>query len=100
MSQVTEVQPEPDWADDEAESDTFPEMDIMDDDIAIEDLDESTDLQELSEPAQETVPLWRLIEMSREERLLKMELADFEDYEGFDGFTEFDNAGEDYAGAY
>ncbi|MGH8223786.1 MAG: hypothetical protein ACREQZ_12515 [Woeseiaceae bacterium] len=27
------------------------------------------------------VPLWRLIEMSREDRYLKMELADFEDYD-------------------
>jgi hypothetical protein len=28
--------------------------------------------------------LWRLIEMSREDRSLKMELADFDDYDSFD----------------
>ena len=31
------------------------------------------------------VPLWRLIEMSQEDRSLRMELADFEDYDDFDG---------------
>jgi hypothetical protein len=30
------------------------------------------------------VPVWRLIEMSRENRHLKMELADFEDYDDFE----------------
>lgn len=30
------------------------------------------------------VPLWRLIEMSRENRHLQMELADFEDYDDFE----------------
>ena len=98
MSQVTDTQPETAWVDDEA--DTYPEMDLMDEDLEIDDLDESEDLQEISEPTQESVPLWRLIEMSREDRLLKAELADFDDYDGYDGFNEFDNTGEEYAGVY
>jgi hypothetical protein len=98
MGQVTETQPDPAWVDDEA--DAYPEMDIMDEDLEIEDLDESEDLQELPEPTQESVPLWRLIEMSREDRLLKRELADFTEYEGFDSFSDFDNTGDEYAEAY
>lgn len=34
--------------------------------------------------AADRVPVWRLIEMSRENRHLKMELADFEDYDEFE----------------
>lgn len=40
------------------------------------------------------VPVWRLIEMSREDRYLARELADFEDYDDFD--THID----DCAGSY
>jgi hypothetical protein len=36
------------------------------------------------ESAADRVPVWRLIEMSRENRHLKMELADFEDYDDFE----------------
>lgn len=34
--------------------------------------------------AADRVPVWRLIEMSRENRHLKEELADFEDYDDFE----------------
>jgi hypothetical protein len=37
-----------------------------------------------AEAAADRVPVWRLIEMSRENRHLKMELADFEDYDDFE----------------
>ena len=34
--------------------------------------------------AADRIPVWRLIEMSRENRHLKAELADFEDYDDFE----------------
>ncbi|HEX9851400.1 MAG TPA: hypothetical protein VGA68_00225, partial [Woeseiaceae bacterium] len=37
-----------------------------------------------AEAAADRVPVWRRIEMSRENRHLKMELADFEDYDDFE----------------
>lgn len=56
--------------------------------------DEPADDGEAGDRAARTgaVPVWRLIEMSRENRRLKEELADFEDYDCCDGI------GEDYAG--
>jgi hypothetical protein len=37
-----------------------------------------------AQAAADRVPVWRLIEMSRENRHLQMELADFEDYDDFE----------------
>jgi len=78
----------------------------MDEDLEMDDLDEAEiededeDLQELSKPAQVSIPRWRLIEMSREDRLLKLQLADFDDSDGSDSFTEFESAGDEHAEAY
>lgn len=37
-----------------------------------------------AQSAADRIPVWRLIEMSRENRHLKAELADFEDYDDFE----------------
>jgi hypothetical protein len=49
-----------------------------------EDTDESHAIDKEAESAADRVPVWRLIEMTRENRHLKMELADFEDYDDFE----------------
>ncbi len=63
-------------------------MEMDDDELEFEAFDESTsDVDDKAEKAaaeRDLVPLWRLIEMSREDRSLRMELADFEDYDDFD----------------
>ncbi|MGB5246498.1 MAG: hypothetical protein WBN34_08105 [Woeseia sp.] len=71
---------------------------MSDDDFELDELDEE-EVDELPEEKLKattggSVPVWRLIEMSRENRFLQQELADFEDYDGFDGFG--DDATEAY----
>lgn len=72
------------------------ESDLMsDDDFELDDFDdeEDADLDDLVEErpgarSGANVPVWRLIEMSREHRFLQRELADFEDYDMFDNATD------------
>ena len=92
MASQTELKPETDietnseypWLADETE--TEPAM-SDDDDFDFEEIVAEQDDEELtleSKPGIATnVPVWRLIEMSREDRFLKRELADFDDYESF-----------------
>ena len=42
-------------------------------------------INESREAVTDRVPLWRLIEMSREDRHLRKQLEDFEDYDDFEG---------------
>ena len=67
-------------------------MEMDDEDLEFDEFAEEGAVKEVVEGPREHVPLWRLIEMSREDRSLKMELADFDDYDDFDGI---DN---DYSG--
>lgn len=60
--------------------DDFEVADFSDDEEAAGDTAASAE----AESAADRVPVWRLIEMSRENRHLKMELADFEDYDEFE----------------
>jgi len=69
-----------DWDDDESEQ----EFDMNEDeDLDFSDFEDDDDIEMASadEAARDRTPLWRRIEMSREDRSLKMELADFEDYD-------------------
>lgn len=84
MTIDTVPDPEEDWVE---EGDTELDLSMSDDDLEFTDYDNDNDndidIDEVDAPAgyRERVPLWRLIEMSREDRNLKMELADFEDYD-------------------
>lgn len=91
MASPTESAAEPAWEPDDTE--TGPEMN--DDDFDYDDTDDESPADGEAEDrvARATaVPVWRLIEMTRENRKLQEELADFEDYDGYDGI------GEDCAG--
>jgi len=76
-----ELELEPDMSDDDFDFDEEPGDDI--------------------EPEEETVvttgnvPVWRLIEMSRENRFLKQELADFDTYDVLDSYG--DDLGREYS---
>lgn len=77
----------PVWVDDDPEFETDMEMD--EDEIQFDDYVDGNGGVEAQSfeaaAARSSVPLWRLIEMSREDRSLRMELADFEDYDDVDG---------------
>jgi hypothetical protein len=91
MASQTVAAPEPDWIADDLEM----ELTMSDEDeFEFDELEESGDAGEEEElvveqrtSAASNVPVWRLIEMSREDRFLKRELADFEDYDSFDKFA-------------
>lgn len=74
------------WVTDDPEIESSMEME--EDELEFEAFDETAsdvdDKAAKAEAARDLVPLWRLIEMSREDRSLRMELADFEDYDDFD----------------
>ena len=76
------------WAADELESDFMTDDDFEPDDM-LDDADGVLpDEEDVTVPAG-NVPVWRLIEMSRENRYLQRELADFEDYDSYsDDFSE------------
>ena len=63
-------------------------MEMEDDELEFDGFDEAAaevdDKAEKADAERDYVPLWRLIEMSREDRSLRMELADFEDYDDID----------------
>ncbi len=94
MPSQTGLTPEPEWIPDDAET----ELEMSDEDdfefdeeAADEEVAVDADI-ELRPAGDSNVPVWRLIEMSREDRFLKRELADFEDYDSFDNYAD------DYAG--
>lgn len=84
MPHQTELDVTQDWRDDAMEMDC-----MSDDDFELDDLvdDEPSDLpEEFVTGTEGSVPVWRLIEMSRENRFLERELADFDDYDVFDSY--------------
>ena len=87
MAKPPEEKPQSEWIDDGPEMESSMEMD--DEELEFEEFDADETAIEVkgSKVAAERdyVPLWRLIEMSREDRSLRLELADFEDYEDVDG---------------
>lgn len=87
MAEPPEAEPQPEWIEDGPELEASMEMD--DDELELEEFETEDTAIEVKGgkviPERDYVPLWRRIEMSREDRSLRMELADFEDYEDFDG---------------
>lgn len=81
-----DTEPVPEWVEDDPEIELTMEMD----DEELE-FDEIVEHEPLATPTpknaavpRDYVPLWRLIEMSQEDRSLRLELADFEDYDDFE----------------
>ncbi len=87
MATPPETEPVTDWVEDDPETVSTMEMD--DEELEFEEFPEEGDALVAKPGAGDTsrdyVPLWRLIEMSQEDRSLRMELADFEDYDELDG---------------
>lgn len=87
MATPPETEPVPEWVEDDPEIELTMEMD--DEELEFDEFSEGD--EELvakagnNESPRDYVPLWRLIEMSQEDRSLRMELADFEDYDELDG---------------
>lgn len=75
------------WVEDDPEIELTMEMD--DEELEFDEFAGDEDELVGSKPGaaapRDYVPLWRLIEMSQEDRSLRMELADFEDYDDIDG---------------
>lgn len=90
MARPPDTEPESEWVDDDPEMESSMEMD--DEELEFAEFENEEAGIEAADSQRDYVPLWRLIEMSREDRSLRMELADFEDYEDFDG------VGGEYAG--
>lgn len=78
-------EPAPEWVEDDPEIELVMEMD--DEELEFDEFsDEEDAVEEKAESPRDCVPLWRLIEMSQENRSLKLELADFDDYDDpYDG---------------
>lgn len=85
MAEPPDTEPGSEWVDDDPEMESSMEME--DEELEFDNFDdEETSVEVAAGKSQrDYVPLWRLIEMSREDRSLRMELADFEDYEDVDG---------------
>jgi len=82
-----ELDDDQDWED---EDDSELDLNMNEDeDLDFSDFedDDDVDMASAAEDARARTPLWRLIEMSKENRSLKMQLADFEDYE-IDGLVD------------
>lgn len=81
-----DTEPVPEWVEDDPEIELTMEMD--DEELEFDDLvaDEDVAVAKVKNEGgpRDYVPLWRLIEMSQEDRSLRMELADFEDYDDFE----------------
>ena len=88
MAQEPDIQADTDWYGDDTEMETVMSDDDFEFDEALDaDVDET--ILEKEEVSGGNVPVWRLIEMSRENRFLREELADFDDYD-VDGYgTEY-----------
>lgn len=84
MTTLEKSQAESEWVDDEELSASAIDFDDdynNDESIARDNLNEHRTMRR-----HDRVPLWRLIEMSSEDRELRMELADFGDYDDFERF--------------
>lgn len=88
MTGVVESQVDNDLYDDEELMDADLELDGTDPDDFDEFAEDDDEIlvSRRSENRDSHVPLWRLIEMSGENRKLKLDIADFEDYEIYDAF--------------
>jgi hypothetical protein len=84
VAKPVDTEPVPEWVIEDPEIELTMEMD--DEDLEFDEFSEENAAKEAIEGPREHVPLWRLIEMSREDRSLKLELADFDDYDDFDSF--------------
>lgn len=85
--------PKLDWYADDLEMDCMSEDDFEMDEV-LDDDDAVVDEEAMPGPGG-NVPVWRLIEMSRENRYLERELADFDDYDTFENL--FDKRSDQYA---
>lgn len=79
-------EPVAEWVEDDPEIELSMEMD--DEELEFDDLADNEG-PAVARPGsgdgpRDYVPLWRLIEMSQEDRSLRLELADFEDYDDFE----------------
>ena len=90
MAKSVDTKPVPEWVEEDPEIELT--MDMDDEDLEFDEFAEEGTVKEVAEGPREQVPLWRLIEMSREDRSLKMELADFDDYDDYDS-TDSDYSG-------
>lgn len=87
MATPPDKEPVPEWVDEDPEIALTMEMD--DEELEFDEFSEEENAvgaKAVSNSPRDYVPLWRLIEMSREDRSLKMELADFEDYDDFESY--------------
>lgn len=84
MTIPREPQPDTGWADDEGLAETDVDFDAVFDGQNAIDGDGANEVRVLRRES--SVPLWRLIEMSGEDRELRMALADLGDYEDFEKF--------------
>jgi hypothetical protein len=84
MATPPETEPVPEWVDEDPEIELTMEMD--DEELEFDEFseEEKVGAKAVSASPRDYVPLWRLIEMSQEDRSLKMELADFEDYDDYE----------------
>jgi hypothetical protein len=83
VAKSVDTEPVPEWVEEDPEIELTMEMD--DEELEFDEFAEEGAVKEAAATeSREHVPLWRLIEMSREDRSLKMELADFDDYDSFD----------------
>ena len=82
MAKSVDNKPVAEWVEEDPEIELTMEMD--DEEHEFDELAEESAVKEVAPGPREQVPLWRLIEMSREDRSLKMELADFDDYDDYD----------------
>jgi hypothetical protein len=90
VAKSVDTEPLPKWVEEDPEIELT--MDMDDEDLEFDEFAEAGTVKEVAEGPREHVPLWRLIEMSREDRSLKMELADFDDYD------DYDSTDNDYSG--
>jgi hypothetical protein len=88
VAKSVDTEPVPEWVEEDPEIELTMEMD--DEELEFDEFAEDSAVKEVA-VSREDVPLWRLIEMSREDRSLKMELADFDDYDDYDS---------DYSGGF
>lgn len=81
-----DTEPVAEWVEDDPEIELTMEMDDeeLEFDNLVEDEELSAARPKNGDGPRDYVPLWRLIEMSQEDRSLRMELADFEDYDDFE----------------
>ena len=84
MAKSVDTEPVPEWVEEDPEIELTMEMD--DEELEFAEFAEESAAKEAAPGPREHVPLWRLIEMSRENRSLKMELADFDDYDDYDSY--------------